>query len=156
MVGMTFGDILGGLFAMAMDAAMQVLIGKLTGGVGGKFKNPLAGKIAEQLAGFMLGSPLGKSGLDVIKAVCPESWGPTLDGLSYIPGFPGSAGTWSGLAGDGARAVGQGIGDGVSSLFGSDGAAAAESAPSVVNQPAVGNTSTPMDGAVNNPSVEEF
>jgi hypothetical protein len=156
MTSLSFGDILGGLFAMAVDAALQYGIGKVTGAFGETFKSNFGQLLADNLAGFMLGSPLGKSALDVIKAVCPDSWGPTLDGLSYIPGFPGYAGTWSGAVSDGARSVGQGIGDGVAGLFGSDGAAAANQAPSVVNQPATGTTPTPMDGATNNPSVEDL
>jgi hypothetical protein len=156
MTSLSFGDILGGLFAMAADAALQALLNKLTGGIGDGFSSTAGKLLAGPLAGFMIGSPLGKSALDLIEFVCPDSWGSTLYGLSHIPGFPGYAGTWSGHYSDYRRAVGQTIGDGVASLFGSNGAEAARTAPSVVNQPATGTTPTPMDGAINNPSVEEL
>jgi hypothetical protein len=160
MVSMSFGDILGGLFALVTDAVLQAIINKVTGGVGADSSNLAVRMLAGPLVGFMVGSPLGKSSLDVVKAICPSGWSDTLDTLSLIPGFPGWAGTWSGHYSDFRRSIGQGIGDGVQSgvgyVFGSDGAEAASTAPGLVTLPATGTTPTPMDGVTNNPSVEEF
>jgi hypothetical protein len=148
MAHMTFGDILGGIFSMAVDAAIQAAINSLD---------------LHPVVGFMLGSPLGKSGLDVLKFVCPDSWGDTLDGLSHIPGFPGSLGTWGTYPSELARGLGNVIGDGISGgntptdrLFGRKGSYATQAAPAATAQPATGNQSTPMDGVTHNPSVEEF
>lgn len=163
MAHMTFGDILGGLFAMAVDAAIQALINKAGGKLGGRFASQGGKLLAGPVASFLLGSPLGKNALDVIKFVTPDSWNPTLDGLSHIPGFPGSVGTYGNYASDAGRGLGNVIGDAVSGgntptdrLFGRDGSYAAQNAPSTLEQPASGNQSTPMDGVTNNPSVEEF
>lgn len=160
MVSMTFGDILGGLFAMAVDAALQAFINKASRALGETFTSRFGQLLGGPIWAFMWGSPLGKTALDVIKAICPEPWHDTLDNLSFIPGFPGYFGTWSGRLSAAGRWVGQGIGEGIQSgaeyVFGPEGADAAQTAPHVVNQPATGTTSTPMDGVIQNPLVEEF
>lgn len=161
---MTLGDILGGLFSMAVDAVLSKLlsfgIGKATGGMTQGFGSELAGA----LIGFMVGSPLGKSSLDVLKAVTPESWSGTLNNLSFIPGFPGWYGTWSATASDGGRWVGAKLGDAISGgetrterLWGRDGAFASEGAAAAVSQPAdTSSVSSPAQGIADNPGVEEF
>jgi hypothetical protein len=161
---MTLGDILGGLFSMAVDAVLSKLlsfgIGKATGGMTQGFGSELAGA----LMGFMVGSPLGKSSLDVLKAVTPESWSGTLNNLSFIPGFPGWYGTWSATASDGGRWVGAKLGDAISGgetrtdrLWGREGAFASDGAAAAVSQPAdTSSVSSPAQGIADNPGVEEF
>lgn len=58
--GMTFGDILGGVFAMAFDAAAQTAMNQLTGDVF-QGPNPLANAFGSGLLGVLLGSPIGFS-----------------------------------------------------------------------------------------------
>lgn len=167
MAHMTFGDILGGAFAMGVDMVIQALINQAGNALGEALGKKYGSQAAEMLAGpiasFMLGSPLGKNALDVIKFIAPESWGDTLDDFSHIPGFPGSVGTYGNYVSDAGRGLGNVIGDAVGGgetptdrLFGRDGSYAADNASSTVDQPASGQQSTPMDGVTNNPSVEEF
>lgn len=58
--GMTFGDVLGGVFAMAFDTAAQAAMNKVTGDL---FQGPneLSNAFGSGLAGALLGSPLGFS-----------------------------------------------------------------------------------------------
>ena len=58
--GMTIGDMLGGVFAMAFDAAAQAAMNKLTGDL---FQGPneLSNAFGSGLLGALLGSPLGFS-----------------------------------------------------------------------------------------------
>jgi len=161
---MTLGDILGGLFAMAVDAVLSKLIGDLVGKATGKMTAGIGQELVKGLLGFMLGSPLGKSSLDVLKAVTPDSWNDTLDTLSFIPGFPGSAGTWSATASDGGRWLGNKLGDAISGgetrtdrLWGRKGSFAGDGAAAAISQPATTSpTSGPAHGISHNPGVEEF
>jgi hypothetical protein len=82
--GMTLGDVLGGLFAMMADTAMQYGMNAVLGPMGA-----LGGGIA----GALLGSPLGFS----------------FNGNGH--GYPGLIGRLMGLGSDGARNVGETLGD---------------------------------------------
>ena len=82
--GMTLGDVIGGIFAMMADTAMQYGMNKLLGPLGPAFGG---------LAGAFLGSPLGFS----------------FNGNGH--GLPGAVGRLMGIGSDGARNVGETLGD---------------------------------------------
>lgn len=161
---MTLGDILGGLFSMAVDVALTMLLnfagGKITGGMTPGFGSEVAG----QLIGFLVGSPLGKSSLDIVKLLTPESWHDNVDLLSHIPGFPGWYGTWGSKVSDLGRGAGYLLGDAITGaetptdrLFGRQGSFAADSAPAALSQRTPSeSTPNPASGITHNPDVEEF
>jgi hypothetical protein len=163
MAHMTLGDILGGFFAMGVDAALQALMNKAGGALNNRMGSQAGRLLAGPLATYLLGTPLGKTGLDGLKAMTPESWHGTIGVLSHIPGFPGSLGVYQGYLGDAGRGLGNIIGDGISGgntptdrLFGRNGSYATQNAPAATQSAPPVQSSTPLDGVTNNPSVEEF
>jgi hypothetical protein len=162
MAHMTLGDVIGGIFAMGSDALFSWIVGKISGGVvGGSGFGKVLG---EALVGFMIGSPLGKTGLDIVKLVTPESWHPTINKLSYIPGFPGYGGQYAAGVGDGARWLGNKLGDGISGgetrtdrLWGRDGTYATDGAAADANRPAdPAGSPNPASSVTDNPRTEDF
>lgn len=151
MAGMTFGDILGGIFAIYVDMILATILNVATAKM-----SPLGGALTQ----FLLGSPLGKSSADLLVWVFGDNAATTV--LTHLPGLPfGWVGKWGGKLSDGARWVGQGIGDGIQSgaqrVFGSDGAAAASAAPSLASQPVSTSAApNPASDITHNPTVEEF
>jgi len=88
--GMKLGDVLGGLFAMASDAAIQYAMNKV---LGDAFGPGIAGSILSGITGTFLGSPLGFS----------------LNGNGH--GIAGLLGRVLGLRSDLSRNIGETLGD---------------------------------------------
>jgi hypothetical protein len=84
--GMTLGDIVGGVVAMAADIAFQVVVGKLTDGIGDAVAGDDIGKIAAEVLGDTVSGVLQMAFDSPISAV--DDW------------FT-----------DGMRSLGQGVGD---------------------------------------------
>lgn len=126
MAGMTLGDFLGGLFAMAFEAAVQFLLNKLfASGAASRFFNRLQGPLIRALLPGALRSTslttalLAQSSRILSNPVVANTLAGVIPGLLGVAlGSPlGYSTPWSpmsvlpGMVSDGDRAAGQAIGD---------------------------------------------
>ncbi len=120
--GMTFGDVLGGAFAMAFDTAAQAAMNRV---VGDLFQGPnaLANAFGSGIAGALLGSPIGFSF------------------NSNGVGLVGLAGRMLGQGGNLARSVGELLGGDTTEA----GQGASKAGDAVVND-ALGSLAAPLAG----------
>ena len=138
--GMTIGDILGGILAMGIDAAITFGFNKLGGWMGGKllgkvtnvFFNKMAEGLISQVVQQLTGSPLGYTNAP----------------LHYLLGDNASVGNWG-------AALGHAAGSKIDELLG-------DSTPANTSQMLATPAGTPppgtplTNGIVNDPGVDEF
>ncbi|MBZ5638494.1 MAG: hypothetical protein LAO51_07000 [Acidobacteriia bacterium] len=138
--GMTIGDILGGILAMGIDAAITFGFNKLGGWAGGKlfgkitnvFFNKMAEGLLSQAIQQLTGSPLGYTNAP----------------LHYLLGDNASVGNWG-------AALGHAAGSKIDELLGdAPPAATSQMLASPPGTPPAGTPAT--NGIVNDPGVEEL
>ncbi len=138
--GMSIGDIIGGILAMGIDAAITFGFNKLGGWVGGKlfgkvtnvFFNKMAEGLVSQVIQQLTGSPLGYTNAP----------------LHYLLGDNASVGNWG-------PALGHGAGAKIDELLGnSPPAATSQNLASPPGTPPSGTAAT--NGIVNDPGVEDL